>query len=220
MNSLQQLQNGIFATQKDLDKLKQKENARILVYADSHGDAPVVKKILEKFGPSCDALVFAGDGIYDLLTLFEKSFSYSEIRDWLPPVICVVRGNNDYSYVSTSFQEKIYVPKHALLEAGCRKILVTHGNEEGVYYDTTGIELAAEIAGADSVIYGHTHFPAENMHLIYSMNPGSCSCPRFRSPVTCSVLEIMEKNISAIFYRIESGLKTEFVPYFPERYSF
>lgn len=220
MNCLSQLQNGIFSTEKELAKLKEKENLRILVYSDSHGDAPIVGKILEKFGSSCDALVFAGDGIYDLISVMEKSRQYKEVKKWLPPVIAFVRGNNDYSYVSATFERKIFVPKHIVLEAGCRKILVTHGNEEGVYYDTEGIEMAAQLVDADSVIYGHTHFPAENMHMIYSMNPGSCSCPRLRSFPSCVVLEILGRNISAIFYKIESGIETVFTPYFPEQYSF
>lgn len=220
MNSLKQLQNGIFASQRELDDLKKKEKARILVYSDSHGDVQIVSRILEQFGPSCDALVFAGDGIYDLLSVLEQSLQYKEVKEWLPPVICFVRGNNDYSYASATFEKKICVPKHLILEVGSRKILVTHGNEEGVYYDTTGIELAAEIAGANSVIYGHTHFPMENNHVIYSLNPGSCSCPRLSSPCSCCVLEVLGKNVCAVFYKINSGYKTEFEPYFPDRYYF
>ena len=50
MNCFSQLENGIFATEKDIQELKNKASAHILVYSDSHGKAPVVRDIFEKFG--------------------------------------------------------------------------------------------------------------------------------------------------------------------------
>ena len=73
MNCLCQLPNGIFATEEQLEVLKKKENCKILVFSDSHGDQYIVRDIFEKFGASCDAAVFAGDGIYDLVRLMENS---------------------------------------------------------------------------------------------------------------------------------------------------
>lgn len=220
MNCLCQLPNGIFATEEQLEVLKKKENCKILVFSDSHGDQYIVRDIFEKFGASCDAAVFAGDGIYDLVRLMEKASAYEEAKRWLPPVIAFVRGNNDPSIISTSFCKKIFVPKRVILEAGCRRILITHGNEEGVYYSTEPLEDSAELENANAVIYGHTHFPVENMHIIYSMNPGSCSCPRFRSKPGCAVLEVLGRDISSIFYCIEADRKTKFVPFFPERFAY
>lgn len=60
MNCFSQLENGIFATEKDIQELKNKASAHILVYSDSHGKAPVVRDIFEKFGQKCDAAIFAG----------------------------------------------------------------------------------------------------------------------------------------------------------------
>lgn len=217
MNCLSQLPNGIFATEEQLEALKKKKNAKILVISDSHGDATVVGDIFKKFGPNCDAAVFAGDGIYDLISLMEKAVKYKEPKEWLPPVIAFARGNNDPSSVSSSFCKKIIVPKRVVLEVGVRRILVTHGNDEGVYYSTEPLEASAELDNANAVIYGHTHFPAENMHVIYSMNPGSCSCPRYSSKAGCAVLEVLGRNITSIFYYVDLSGKQEFVPYFPER---
>ena len=111
MNCFSQLENGIFATEKDIQELKNKDSAHILVYSDSHGKAPVVRDIFEKFGQKCDAAIFAGDGIFDLLALMEKANSYDEISEWLPPVICIVRGNNDSGSYETSFCRAVHVPK-------------------------------------------------------------------------------------------------------------
>ena len=72
---------------------------------------------------------------------------------------------------------------------------------------------------ANAVVYGHSHIPVENNHVIYSMNPGSCSYPRSLSKPGCAVLEISGKDIFSIFYKIDFsifGLK-DFVPYFPDR---
>ncbi len=220
MNSLSQLANGIFATEEQLESLKKKKNAKILVISDSHGDATVVGDIFKKFGPNCDAAVFAGDGIYDLISLMEKAVKYNEPKEWLPPVIAFARGNNDPSSASSSFCRKIIVPKRVILETGVRRILITHGNEEGVYYSTEPLEMAAEEENANAVIYGHTHFPAEHMHVIYSMNPGSCSCPRYGSKPSCAVLEVLGRNITSIFYYVDPAGKQEFVPYFPEHYGY
>ena len=116
MNCLSQLSNGIFATEEQLESLKKKKNAKILVISDSHGDATVVGDIFKKFGPNCDAAVFAGDGIYDLISLMEKAVKYNEPKEWLPPVIAFARGNNDPSSASSSFCRKIIVPKRVILE--------------------------------------------------------------------------------------------------------
>ena len=219
MNCFSQLENGIFATEKDIQELKNKDSAHILVYSDSHGKAPVVRDIFEKFGQICDAAIFAGDGIFDLLALMEKANSYDEISEWLPPVICIVRGNNDSGSYETSFCRAVHVPKKVLLEVGAKRILVTHGHEERVQYSTELLESTANLMDANAVVYGHSHIPVENNHVIYSMNPGSCSYPRSLSKPGCAVLEISGKNIFSIFYKIDFsifGLK-DFVPYFPDR---
>ncbi len=217
MNCLKQLENGIFATEADLLALKKRKNARLLVFSDSHGDHTVVSDIFRQFGSTVDAAIFAGDGLYDVLHTMNNAAKYSDAMKNLPPVICMVRGNNDTSYLSSDFLEDIFIPRRAVLTVGARTILVTHGNESHVYYSTDAVEMEAEITGANSVIYGHSHVPAENMHVIYSMNPGSCSYPRRRSPRSCAVLEIQGRNIFSIFYSIETGIKTKFIPYHPER---
>lgn len=221
MNCFSQLENGIFSTEKDLLDLKNKSSAHILVYSDSHGNSTVVRDIFEKFGPKCDAAVFAGDGIYDLLILMEKAKTYDEISDWLPPVICIVRGNNDSGVYETGFCKNVHIPKKVILEVGTKRILVTHGHEEKVHYSTELLECTADMMNANAVVYGHSHVPVENNHIIYSMNPGSCSYPRSLSKAGCAVLEVSGKNIFSIFYKIDFSIfgQKDFIPYFPDRMS-
>ena len=92
MNFLSQLENGIFASKKDLEKFSKNENAKILVISDSHGAKETFLSIVQTFGSKADALIFAGDGIFDLLFVIEKAKNHFSTASWLPPVIAFVKG--------------------------------------------------------------------------------------------------------------------------------
>ncbi len=216
MNCFSQLENGIFATKKDLEILSEKQNANILVLSDSHGAAATLFSIIENFGKKADALIFAGDGIYDLLNVMEKCRANFSEKKLLPPVIGFVKGNNDSFSASTSFEKNIKIPSKIVLKAGNRNILVTHGHSEGVYYDFSTLEATAQVFGANAVIFGHTHVPTEMLSKVYLLNPGSVGYPRHKSPPSFAMLEILGPNINSIFYKIQSEKKLEFIPYFPD----
>lgn len=218
MNFISQLENGIFASKKDLEKFSKNENAKILVISDSHGAKETFLSIVQTFGAKADALIFAGDGIFDLLFVIEKAKNHFSTASWLPPVIAFAKGNNDPSFCSADFSKDIIVPPKITMQAGKRTILVSHGHSEGVYYDYSAVQATAQVFGADTAIFGHTHVPAELMGTTYIMNPGSISLPRHRSSAGFAMLEITGKNISPIFYRIENGQKPEFIPYHPEQF--
>mgnify|MGYP002711005321 FL=1 len=107
MNFLSQLENGIFASKKDLEKFSKNENAKILVVSDSHGAKETFLSIVQTFGSKADALIFAGDGIFDLLFVIEKAKNHFSTASWLPPVIAFVKGNNDPSFCSADFSKDI-----------------------------------------------------------------------------------------------------------------
>ena len=73
MPCISQLENGILATKKDFEEFSKKVNSKILVISDSHGAAELLLSILQQFGPQVDALVFAGDGIFDIFYAIEKA---------------------------------------------------------------------------------------------------------------------------------------------------
>lgn len=216
MNNFSQLENGILATKNDLEAFEKKENSKILVISDSHGSVALLSEIIQKFGPQVNAIIFAGDGIFDLFDVIEKSKKHLSSSKWIPPVIAFAKGNNDPASFTTDSEKQITVPQKVTLKTGNRKILVTHGHQEGVYYDYSTLEATAQVYGANTIIFGHTHVPAEFMGKTYIMNPGSISLPRHRSFPSFSILEISAKYITSIFYRIEYNQELKFIPYHPE----
>ena len=218
MNNFSQLENGILAAKKDLEALEKNENSKILVISDSHGDAEIFLEIVKKFGPQVDAIIFAGDGIFDLFYVIEKAEKHFSDAKCLPPVIAFAKGHNDPAGFTTDSGKQIIVPPKVTLKTGNRTILVTHGHSEGVYYDYSTLEATAQTYGANAVIFGHTHVPAEFPGKTYILNPGSISLPRHRSFRSFAVLEISKKYINSIFYRIEYKQELEFIPYHPESF--
>lgn len=220
MKTLEQICDGILAKPKALDSLANKETAQLLCISDSHGDKTIVSDIIRKFGPETDALIFTGDGITDLMSFIEKSCHFKEINKALPPVIAYVRGNNDYSLIQTDFSKSLFVPKKLIIKVANRTILLTHGNEEHVYYSTDILETIAQMENCQAAIYGHTHVPADINHMVYCMNPGSVSLPRAQSPRSFAILEVGSNYFSPVFYKIDTSITTTFTPYFPQNYSF
>lgn len=213
MNCFSQHENGLFATQKDLDELAHKEKAKILVISDTHGATDILSLILEEFAPKADALIFNGDGIYDLIEEMEKCYHYKRP---LPPVIGFVKGNNDPSTATASFAEHINVPSKIIVKAGSKNILVTHGHNESVYYDFSALQQTAQLYEANAVLFGHTHVPAELMSNPYLMNPGSVGYPRNGGKPSFAMLEVIGPNIVSVFYRLETSEGLNFVPFIPE----
>ena len=103
MNRLIQFKNGLIGDKESIEKLSQKESAKILLFSDSHGKAPFLREAILQKGKNADCLVFLGDGSYDLTSILEESFSDERIKDSLPPVIAIVCGNGDSSHCIVSF---------------------------------------------------------------------------------------------------------------------
>lgn len=131
---------------------------RVLVVSDTHGVHGNIKIAIERVKP--DMLIHLGDVL--------GGAAY--IRKLADCPAFFVRGNCDYdSDLSPRIVEKI----------GNRTALMVHGHEHGVGFDNTRLLYAAEEAGANLVMYGHTHVPeiSENGD-IHVINPGSISRPR------------------------------------------
>lgn len=232
MNKLLQLENNLIGDSDSYKALNQKEKVRILLISDSHGARDLFKKIIEEKGKECDMLAFCGDGSYDLSTILEEAAENSELMKVLPPVIAMVQGNGDPAECIVSFcpgnekksqQEDLYridVPGLVSFSAAGRKIIMTHGNRQGVYFGTQGLEAEAQIEEASAVFFGHSHIPVEINQMVYIANPGSISHPRGHSPQSFGIVEVTKNTILTIFHRIEenpSGI--QFTPYYPGVYS-
>ena len=245
MNCLKQVESGIISSKKDLDAFAKKKTAKLLVVSDSHGMFSALSRVILKYGESSDALVFAGDGVSDLAAFLNSCAKNDAFLKCLPPVVAFVRGNNDASMFSvqfdvdaddelpcTSFDNTgagfpplsfnstsffyVTAPKSVVLKVAGKTVFVTHGHEYGAYYATSGIEQAALEHSAHIAIFGHTHFPFEELHEVYIINPGSLSYPRNHSRPGFAFLNITERENCTVFLRGVSSALTDFEPYNPE----
>lgn len=225
MNSLIQLESGILGSKADCDALAEKKSAKLMVISDSHGRQNILRSIILKYGESCDALLFAGDGVTDVAACLEEASKENYFMKCIPPVIAFVRGNNDPPSCRTTFNPypdnshheyfSLNIPRSTVLNAAGKKILLAHGHEYGVYYSTDMIENAAKEYSADAAVFGHTHCPAEIRHDVYLINPGSISCPRNLSKAGFAFIQIAGKELYSVFYKAERN-SADYVPYTPD----
>lgn len=129
---------------------------KILVLSDSHGNSYNIRKALD-IHKDINRIVFLGDGERDIDCVSEEIGSTP---------LTAVRGNCDSSFSSLNTVE--------LLRAGNHLIYCTHGYMEHVKYGIGELMKNAKTAGADIVLYGHTHLQECSYEDgIYIMNPGS-----------------------------------------------
>ncbi|MBQ3483145.1 MAG: YfcE family phosphodiesterase [Clostridia bacterium] len=113
-----------------------------LIVSDTHGRADRLAEVLAR--TRADVLLFLGDGLRDLNTVP----AHFTVR--------AVRGNCDWMSHDDA-------PGLRIEDFGTTRIFLTHGHRYGV---KGGFETAAEAAakaGADVLLYGHTHRPLERM---------------------------------------------------------
>ncbi len=134
----------------------------ILVFSDSHGHGGSMAEALLRQVKRPDVIIFLGDGIRD-------------IDDFGVPTY-EVAGNCDF-YSSS--------PTEQMIEVASKRIFITHGHKYFVKESFSQLISAAARAGADMVLFGHTHecfeerLDIENKYGIklkkplYIMNPGS-----------------------------------------------
>lgn len=129
---------------------------KIIVFSDSHGrTVPMANAICDE---RPDMMLFLGDGLRDL----------SDIRGIYPELIIrAVCGNCDFGSVEAERDEFV---------CGDKRIIMAHGHKNNVKLGYEGIINMACCAGADVLLFGHTHrqvcFDVNGMTV---MNPGSVS---------------------------------------------
>lgn len=147
-----------------------------LVISDTHGKVGKLR-LLAKVINFCPAgILFLGDGLRDLDVLSD----IPSLRD-IP--VYAVSGNCD-SWFSLHAAE----PTTRLLPVGNHKIFMTHGHLYGVRGGLDAAAANALAAGADVLLYGHTHVASEytrrltdadgNEKTLLIANPGSLGEPR------------------------------------------
>lgn len=218
MNSLFQTESGFIADKKDLDELCNKDHARILVVSDSHGNYRIFIKLIKQFGPTCDALVFCGDGISDLAEILEQAKQDQEFKKIIPPVIAFVRGNGDPSTFPVSYdigkynpaslndyKGTMYVPEEQILTANHTKFFITHGHNQGVYFGVEQLGMAVIYNQCDVGLFGHTHISTQETYPDCKLiNPGSCSRPRGGDTASCAIITVEKKFTDTAFIKISN----------------
>lgn len=222
MEVFKQTEDGILGALDQKEKLAHADEARILVISDSHRNTANLKRILNQFGTSCDALVFCGDGAYDLAECLNDNFKSNEKKakekDVFPNIAAFVRGNGDPSYIPVDFDpvpQKLFnnpqdmnyhlqIPQSAILEVCNKKILISHGHIQGVDYDDSLFLEEAQRNDCNIILHGHTHVAREK----YCDNgtkiicPGSISLPRMGQQKSFCILNFKGNSLLPCFMQI------------------
>lgn len=243
MISLLQQDSGLIGSAEEIDALARLANAEVLLISDSHGRKDVLRTIIERFGKSCAAVIFCGDGIGDFCAALSYTQKSKKFAQCFPPVAAFVRGNGDYDFFPVDFdpnphsdsrknsaqknsraEYEIKIPQTQILKISGINIFITHGHTDGAYYGLNRMAQRASESLADIVFYGHTHVASRTeIDLTYFINPGSCAHPRGtpRIPSFATVKisggqERAETTFFSVYAHISEGL--EFVPFAPQQF--
>ena len=140
-----------------------------LVLSDTHGNDYLLRRVLTA-NRAVDGVLFLGDGLDELEEL--------SLALGAPPVFAV-RGNcdSDFSPLRRPREEEL------LLSFMGHRLLLLHGHTVSVKLSEGGLVARARALGADIVLYGHTHVPAESYRPpreggpLWLFNPGSLGRP-------------------------------------------
>lgn len=227
MNAFIQNGNYLLGSPEEIEKLAKKSSSRILVISDSHRHPDLFLKIVKQYGKECDALVFTGDGSWDLVFTLNDLFNSKDKKECLPPVVAFVRGNGDSSEITTDFDplpktgetnpnltnHHLFFPQIQLLEASGKKIYISHGHLQGVDYDYSLFKDSAKQNKCSIILHGHTHICR---HIredgIDIINPGSIALPRCGTPPSFGIVYITPNFVDTTFIKIEKNDFKTFTP--------
>ena len=127
---------------------------KLLVFSDSHGTLSTMEQAIVRERP--DHILHLGDCVRDARSI-EAKFA-------LP--LTLVPGNCDYGSQLPEILTPVFCGK---------KIYMTHGHLHGVKMMYMRAVYAAMEAGADILLFGHTHRPdCFQEQNLWVMNPGAC----------------------------------------------
>lgn len=217
MIELLQNSNNLIGAPQAIENLKKTEHARILVISDSHGNYRTLVRILNQFGPSCDAFIFCGDGARDICEILEKANEDEKFRKNLPSVMAFVRGNGDSEFYPVSYEigknnlEARTLPKGSVIfplsQTICvnnKNIFISHGHYQTVDFGRTNLANRAMQENCQIAFYGHTHIANEEMiDDVKVVNPGSCSRPRGGQSAGFAICTVEKDFLDVAFIRVD-----------------
>ena len=156
---------------------------RYIIFSDSHGMSGNMRTAIKRNlvpGAGLDGMLFCGDG-FDGAKLVAKDFDIPFIG---------IHGNCDQSSVPGKSD-----PAEVLAKLAGHKILLIHGHRHYVTDSTDFAENRARKAGAEVLLFGHTHIRYERyVNNLYIFNPGSIALPRDGRP-SFGILEFRGNDI-------------------------
>lgn len=146
---------------------------KLLVLSDSHGTMQYMCDAVEKEHP--DYIIHLGD----------HDDEADELSCFYPDIpIAAVRGNCD------RFSNK---PDSRLAVYGGLKVFFCHGHTFGVKSGLLRVIYAAKEAGADILLFGHTHIPFHDVaDGLTILNPGACGNKNYFGKPTYGTIEFGE----------------------------
>lgn len=194
--------NYLIGIKEDLDKLSKKERSRLLVISDSHNHYNTFKNIVLLYGKDCDALIFCGDGIGDLIQLLTETNVNDDLKLCTPPVIAFARGNGDPSSYPIDLENSVFVPNSQILTASGKNFLIVHGHRENVDCGMENLAREMQLADCKTAFYGHSHIAKEeNIKGYKFVNPGSCSRPRSGQPAGFAIATVGKNFVDVAFLK-------------------
>lgn len=149
---------------------------RIMVTSDTHGNYPLLLRTCDQAEP-VDCVIHLGDGADDAVLL-------ARIADIS---VISVAGNCDRGSDA---------PRELLWECEGKRLLLTHGDRYGVKSGLGKLEQRGIEAGADVVLFGHTHCATiTRQNGILFVNPGTMMGAG--RDATFAIMEITPKGASA-----------------------
>lgn len=143
----------------------------VLILSDSHGNLEPMRLAVEREKP--DAIIHLGDCWRDVPPLQER---YPQLPFYQ------VAGNCDFTFL---------LPREQVITLEGHRIVITHGDQQGVKGSMYGVEALAREENAELLLFGHTHIPYCDYHgTALLMNPGSIGAPRYGRPCAYAVAEI------------------------------
>lgn len=148
---------------------------QFLVFSDSHGNASMMSRVIRR-NPDIKNVIFLGDGIRDLETLARLHPTHN---------FRAVRGNCDALTLD--------YPTEDTFTLYGKTVFLCHGHTLGVKGGLGAAVSRAKEAGADILLFGHTHRPLEEYRSeeeLYLCNPGSIGHPSSGEP-SFAILDIL-----------------------------
>jgi len=151
---------------------------KVIVISDTHGNFPLALRACEQSEP-LDAAIHLGDG--------DNGNDADLLAQFLGIDLIRVAGNCDPGSSS---------PREILWECNGKRLLLAHGDRYGVKNGMGRLEQRGLEAGADAVLFGHTHCATiTTLSGMLFVNPGTLM--KSGTPTTFAILEISSTGIEA-----------------------